>query len=577
MRAAVVGLVAGAGLLAACGGGDGGEGITDPPPGQPAVAEVVVTPTPVTLGVAHSFQLRAETRAADGAVLTGRAITWTSSDESVAAIDPASGATTTVTGRAPGSATITATSEGEQGTATVTVIAQGENPIAAIVVTPGVDTALVGRQLQLRAEARAADGSVLPGYTFSWSTRDPTLAAVDPATGIVTALAAGDAAIDASLAAPSAGSGSATIHMIAFRQLSAGGAYTCGVTTAGAAYCWGSNTLGRLGDGTMTGRTRPVPVAGGLSFEAVSAGSAHSCAVTTGGDAYCWGNNQSGQLGDETTIGSSTPVAVSGNHTFAGVDASGNHTCGPTPVGVGYCWGDNQFGQLGDGTTNNSPEPVAVATSSPAPLAVDFVQIGAGVLHTCGLSPRGAASCWGSNTRGQLGDGTTLDRLTPIAVAPSPGGSITFTALSLGERHTCGLSGSGVYCWGANSSGQLGDGTTVDRSTPGPVVLRERVLVTAVAAGASHTCGLDQTERAYCWGNNDLGQLGDGSTTSQTAPVAVSGDLTFISLTAGGAHTCGVTPDGRAYCWGLNSASQLGDGTDGTIESSLVPVAVVSP
>ncbi len=573
MRAAVVGLVAGAGLLCACGGGDTGEAITGPPPGQAAVAEVVVTPTPVTLVVDQSFQLRAETRAADGDVLTGRAITWTSSDETVADLEPATGATTTVSGLAPGTVTITATSEGEQGAAAVTVIAQGESPIAAIVVTPAVDTVLLGQQVQLRGEARAADGSVLPGYTFSWGTRDPDLVTVDPATGIVTGLTPGDAAIDALVAGPSAGSGSATIHVIAFRQLSAGGSHTCGITTAGAAYCWGDNLLGQLGDGTALQRRRPTPVAGGLSFEAVSAGTQHSCAVTTGGDAYCWGDNQLDQLGDGTTTGSRTPVAVSGNHTFAGVDAGGNHTCGPTRVGIGYCWGHNLRGQLGDGTTNNSPEPVAVATSSPAPLAVDFVQIGAGALHTCGLSPRGAASCWGSNSRGQLGDGTTLNRLTPTAVAPPPGVSITFTALSLGEYHTCGLSELGViYCWGANSSGQLGDATTVGRGTP--AVVAAPVGIVAVTAGWSHACALGPTGRAYCWGDNFVGQLGDGTTTRRTFPVAVSGDLTFTSVTAGSGHTCGATADGRAYCWGSNAGGRLGIGTG---DDRLVPAAVLSP
>ncbi|MGH7628198.1 MAG: Ig-like domain-containing protein, partial [Gemmatimonadales bacterium] len=545
MRATVASLIASSGLLVACGGGGDG-GITGPPPGAEPVAAVVVTPAEARVEPDEQVELTAETRAADGTVLTGRTITWISSDETVATVAPTSGAAIVVTGHAFGVATITATSEGRQGTAEISVERLGFQ----LVVTPQVDTVVVGQTVQFRAEARAVlDGTLLPA-TFTWSAKDQDPAAVvaevDPATGVATGRAAGEALIVASPAGLG-GTGSARLLVLAFRQASAGGRHTCAVTTAGAAYCWGDNEPGQLGDGTDFQRRQPVPVAGGLSVEAVSAGSDHTCSVTTGGAAYCWGANELGELGDGTTTDSRTPVAVSGNHTFAAVAAGATHTCGLNRFGVGYCWGENRWGQLGDGTTDNSLEPVAVATSSPPPLAVDFAQIAAGHVHTCGVSPRGAASCWGRNDLGQLGDGTTLTRLSPSPVAPPVGQStpLAFTALSLGVFHTCGLTPSGViYCWGANSSGQLGDGTTADRARPAAV--QALVSFRAITAGATHACALSQTGRAYCWGDNAAGQLGDGTTTPRSIPVVVSGDLAFASLTAGSGFTCGVTPDGRA-------------------------------
>ena len=226
------------------------------------------------------------------------------------------------------------------------------------------------------------------------------------------------------------------------------------------------------------------------------------------------------------------------------------HTCALKGDGTAYCWGDNTYGELGDGSTTSHATPTAVGGG------LKFVSLTAGLAHTCGLTSGNVAYCWGDNSYGELGDGSTTQRTTPVAV----GGGNVFARLSAGVGYTCGLtSGGSGYCWGLNSSGQLGFGSTASRSSP--VAVAGAITFASLQAGGDHTCGLTGSGAAYCWGFNFGGELGDGTTTDHTTPVPVTGGITFASVLAGGQHTCALTGAGTAYCWGFDTYGQLGDGS----------------
>jgi prepilin-type N-terminal cleavage/methylation domain-containing protein len=337
---------------------------------------------------------------------------------------------------------------------------------------------------------------------------------------------------------------------------------------------------GTLPDGVVFDSTTGVftgPSAWGLQGAQISAGHSSSCAVTTTGGAKCWGANYDGQLGDGTTTNSATPVDVSG--LTAGVAQISTaqewqHACAVTTAGAVRCWGSNSHGQLGDGTRNQASTPVAVLNGSGTAPLTGIAKVYVGGRRSCALTTSGAVLCWGENTVGALGDGTTTNRDFPVSVIDDTSTALSgVTALAVGSWHACALlSSGGLKCWGANDLGYLGDGTNNWRATAGDVSgLTSGVA--QVSASGSGGCAVTTTGAAKCWGRNDYGQLGDGTTETSFVPVAVSGMSSGVaSISLSSYFGCAVTTTGGAKCWGANWDGQLGTG-DST--SSLVPVAVV--
>lgn len=370
--------------------------------------------------------------------------------------------------------------------------------------------------------------------------------------------AAGDAPGVEPAAQPAAQADVAVPFPIAeIAAVSGGGGHTCALTTGGGVKCWGRNDYGQIGDGSRLTRTLPVDVSGLISgVVAVRAGNAHTCALTDEGGVKCWGQNTVGQLGDGSTISRTTPVDVSGlTSGVISITAGGFHTCALTDSGGVKCWGYGLYGQVGVGDQDQHETPVDVSG-----LTAGVVDVSAGLYHTCALLTDGSAQCWGYGLYGQLGNDSDADQLTPVPVNDLP---VDAQRVHAGAFHTCVLTtGGGVRCWGANVVGQLGDGTTEEREDP-VVVNGLADGVVEVAAGDAHTCALKENGAVMCWGRGTEGQLGDGSTALKTPePVTPTGLTAGIAALGSGAfHSCGVTTSGGLECWGQNQFGQLGNGT----------------
>lgn len=370
------------------------------------------------------------------------------------------------------------------------------------------------------------------------------------------------------------------------QQISAAtsGSHTCAVTTGGT-YCWGVNSSGQLG--AVTGQTSSDSIAalvrGGLTFTTVTTGGAHSCALTAAGAAYCWGAGSNGRLGNGGTANSDVPVPVSGSHAFESIDAGGSHTCAITTTAVGnptedrqvYCWGTNTSGQLGDGGVLGTPtfSATPVQVSEPLRTTTRATQISAGAGHTCVRAANNQAYCWGDNGQGQLGNNAVVpgtDLTTPTAVV----GGFLWSSVTAGSNHSCGISTTQIArCWGYNAAGQIGDGGPVHTGVSAPQLVAGSITNwTGISAGALHTCGVAGGS-AFCWGENNGGQLGDdNSPNDANQPVSVAGSLTFVAVTSGNEHSCGRTAS-ATYCWGVNFSGRLG--SPGTNAIKRVPTQIV--
>jgi alpha-tubulin suppressor-like RCC1 family protein len=359
-------------------------------------------------------------------------------------------------------------------------------------------------------------------------------------------------------------------------SISAGATGACGVSAGGEAYCWGDNTNGTLGNGTNDQSGVPVPVSGDLAFTSVSGNTLTTCGLTKAGQGYCWGDGFFGGLGDGTLGSTTVPVPVSGGITFTALSSSRfglGFTCGIAKGGNGYCWGIAGEGELGNGSSTpgvdfNVPVPVSGGLT--------FSSISAGSLHACGLTKGGEVYCWGNNTNGELGLGFTssFPDVSGSNVPARTSTGLAFVRISAGNGYTCGVAKGGAgYCWGANNAGQLGDGSTTSRNAP--VQISGGLSFVSMSAGGMSTCGLTKTGGAHCWGSNLSGELGIGSTGTDpvTSPVPVSGGFTFTSISVGLNFACGVTSRLGAFCWGDNALGQLGSGLSVLLTDAPTPVA----
>lgn len=397
-------------------------------------------------------------------------------------------------------------------------------------------------------------------------------------------------------------------------SISGGGDHTCAVKTDHTVWCWGNNADGQVGNAelaTVQPNAAPVNI---TNVHAVSAGSGHTCAVTLSDNAWCWGAGSSGQLGDGSSSRSATPLEVKNGQTntallgvaevvaryayscaltyagglvqcwgFNGYDSVGSadtaqalpvstalsgtevydigpssnhgvHTCAVNWTGAVICWGANDQGQLGRGTTT----PKETADTFVAGLT-GVAQVSVGFTDSCSLLLAGTIKCWGDNSSDQLGSTAGTPQSSPVTAAGYSAAN-RLTAIDAGASHTCALVTDGTArCWGNNGSGRLGDGTTTNRHKPAKV--SGLTGATAISAGGAHTCALLLGGTVKCWGSNSHGQIGDSSTTGRPTPTTVSGLSGVVAISTGGTHTCALLSNGTVKCWGLNASGQVGDGT----------------
>jgi alpha-tubulin suppressor-like RCC1 family protein len=370
-------------------------------------------------------------------------------------------------------------------------------------------------------------------------------------------------------------------------SIAAGGSHTLAQLADGTVRSWGSNLYGELGDATTTDRSVPTVVAeipsGGSPAIGLAAGARHSLALVGDGRVLAWGRNEFGQLGDASTVASSVPVRAALPGKVDRIVAGSAHSAVLLGNRTLRTFGENLLGQLGDGTLGAGTSLPSLVLEDPLESVVlaGVSEVAAGKGHTVALGPAGALWSWGDNAFGQLGDGTTAGRPVPLPVLGLPVG-LTVRAIATGGYHTLALLEDGtLWAWGRNNFGQVGDGTTLQRTLPVAVdlsTLPPGVGPVAVAAGTFHSLASFDDGSIRAWGQNAFGQLGDGTTQSHSSPVLVNGSavppgVRATCIAAGAFHSLALYDDGVVRAWGYNLHGQLGDGTtdDHSVPIPLLP------
>lgn len=587
---------------------------------------VLLVRNPARAGDTLQLSARATNRL--GAIRTDVPIEYSSSDNTVATVDSDG----VVRALRPGEVRITASACGKNASTLITIRAA----VATVVVSPTVDTLIVGDSTSITARAFGQTGARLADVKFGFATSPANVAVirvVDDSTVRVVATAPGTAMVTASGEGATA---TATILVIArgflnlsaiatSNSLEAGGDLTCGIITLGQAFCWGLNDRGQIGaatdsvcfqgiestsaagDSLVTAALQctlyPRRVSSSAEFATISAGDSSACGIDRTGRALCWGYNRQGQLGNGSIANRTTPSVVTTALVFTSITVGGSHACGLAGGGAAYCWGADSLGQLGDDRRVNSTTPVPVVVDGGPAF---FTSISAGFRHTCALSASGIAYCWGNNDSAQIGNGTR----DPSDVATLVSTGLRFTAISAGGDNTCAIAvGGAAYCWGSNRDGQLGNGSIGGTATT-PVAVAGGLSFTRISIGArdisilrtivvdgdtttvrerikaghGHACGSTTSGAVFCWGDNAALQLGrgpfSGSGGSSGTPVQVAvgerpAGVSYTSVSVGNRHSCALGSDGAAYCWGSNIFGALGN----TLQAAFrgVPQRVSTP
>jgi alpha-tubulin suppressor-like RCC1 family protein len=355
-------------------------------------------------------------------------------------------------------------------------------------------------------------------------------------------------------------------------EIASGNYHSCGLTSEGVAYCWGSDLYGQLGFGAgQTSSDLPTAVdtsaiVGETVFVALAAGGYHTCGITSQGAVYCWGYDEYGQLGNGTdNSDAQLPTAVdvspiAGDTAFVKISAGRRHTCGITAEGVAYCWGED-YG-LGNGAAGSSDVPTAVDVTAFTG-ETTWRYIAGGLYHSCAIRVDGAAYCWGGETEGALGNGESLSSSEiPSAVDTSTMlGSTVFREIHSGFDASCGVAGDGQgYCWGSDFLGLGGNGASTGE-TQSPFLIDTSnisgsTLFGAIADSTLHACGTTAAGVAYCWGSDTDGTLGDGTpdedqqSPSRVDTSTMSGEPLFVQVTAEWHATWGLSAENALYTWG---------------------------
>lgn len=431
---------------------------------------------------------------------------------------------------------------------------------------PVVNTPIAGRTVTFTV---AGGGSVSPTSAVSDQNGDVTTTWTLGASGQQTLIATASGSNDPLFVAASF-----PVPGLRLKQIVAGTSFFCGIQPiTDGAVCWGDNSFGQLGNGpsaTPGASARAVRVSGD-PLSVIYAGYDNACGTNFEGALLCWGNNDRGQLGNGTVsnVPAPAPVPVADvGYTDLGIGST--HMCGIPNAPTTRCWGSNVSGERGS-AGGTEPRPTAMSG------APRFRRIASGVEFSCGLDANDIIFCWGRNSTRQLGDGSSVASRNVAAPVQMPAG-VTFGFLSVGFSNVCAISRQGrLFCWGANSVGQLGDGTTTLRPLPTPIA--PNFTVRRVAVGFSHTCAIVDPGDAYCWGNNDTGALGDGTTVSRLAPGArVAGGHRWLDIAVSAMTSCGIEAQTlQVYCWGSAFRGALGDGFAIPDALALIPQRVIEP